>query len=498
MRSRSAALELTLLTVLVMAVLLLSFTWLSLRWQRSWLLDEVRRGLSLASDTLHSSLRDGMMQNRRDQILGTIERVSRETRISPIRIIDHRGQVVLSTSAEEVGRQLEAGAQGCNICHVGTGHHVRPGTLASVTATSQEGDTLRAFTPIPAEPGCITHACHEQEAGSNVLGIIDLSLSLREVEQTLARNQLKMGAASAATILLGGGLLWLALAFRFRRPMRDVLRGIGRVASGDLSYRIPMRTRDEFGQLAESFNTMSRQLSSVQQGLIQSERLISMGKLAAGVAHEINNPLTGILSYAEDLVESTEPSDPRRKDSEVIVREALRCRQIVRSLLDFARQDTPSLVRAHPRDLIEKALEVVSRQAAFRNIRCLREIEEDLPAIEVDPVQIEQVLVNLIVNAQQAMPEGGELVIGAQGRGDGRHVEFFVRDEGIGIAPEIRPHIFDPFFSTKGGKTDGLGLSVCLGIVQRHGGAMDFQSEIGKGTTFRFVIPILKSKEARI
>ena len=496
MRSRSAAFELTLLTVLVMTILLIAFTWLSIRLQQSWLLDEVQRGLSLASDTLQSALRDGMMQNRRDQILATIERVSRDTRIKQIRIINHNGQVKLSTNQVEINEKITAGAPACSICHKDGQLSVLPGTISSATRTSPQGNTLRAFSPILTESGCITQACHSKESSSRVLGVIDLGLSLQEVEETLARNQLKIGAASLTAILLGGGLLWLALALRFSRPMRDVMSGIDRVARGDLHYRIPVRKRDEFGQLAASFNSMNQQLAAMQQGLIQSERLISMGKLAAGVAHEINNPLTGILSYAEDLVEGADSADPRRKDYEVIVREALRCRQIVRSLLDFARQDKPVRVRTIPRNLTERSLDVVARQAAFRNIRFSCDVEDDLPAIEVDPIQIQQVLVNLIVNAQQAMPDGGTIVLAVRHSTDGTQVEFSVTDEGVGIPPEIRPHIFDPFFSTKGGKTDGLGLSVCLGIIHSHGGAISMESVVGKGTTFRFAIPVLKSGDA--
>jgi two-component system NtrC family sensor kinase len=237
---------------------------------------------------------------------------------------------------------------------------------------------------------------------------------------------------------------------------------------------------------------MSQQLATIQQSLIQSERLIYMGKLAAGVAHEINNPLTGILSYAEDLMEDTDSSDPRYEDYKVIVHEAMRCRQIVRGLLDFARQDAPRLTHIHPRDLIKRAMDVVARQAVFRNIRFHVDVGEDLPVMEVDPVQIEQVLVNLIVNAQQAMPDGGNIILGAECTKDGGRVEFFVKDDGPGVPSEIQPQIFEPFFSTKDGKTDGLGLAVCLGIVQQHGGTIDLESEPEKGTTFRVVLPVAR------
>ena len=498
MRSRSAALELTLLTVLVMAVMLGSLTWLSLRWQRSLQLEEVQRGLLLAGDALHSSLRYGMMLNRRDEILASIETVARDTRIKQIRIINHRGQITMSTRGEDLNHRVGKGSAGCTICHVEPGSTAKPATHASGVRTLVEDGTMRAFTPVLAEPGCINQACHQQEAGSKVLGVIDIGLSLKDVQADMNREQIRLVGFSIVAAALGGLLLWFSLAQRFRRPMRDVLSGIRRVASGDLKHRIPTRTRDEFGELASSFNAMSEQLAAIQQRLIQSERLISMGKLAAGVAHEINNPLTGILAYAEDLKEDAEPSDPRRKDYDVIVQEALRCRKIVRSLLDFARQEPSSYVRVHAGDLIEKALNVFARQAAFRNIAFERRIEEGLPAIEVDPTQIQQVLVNLIVNAQQAMPQGGTIVLSAGRSEEENQVEFLVKDQGHGISKEIRSRIFEPFFSTKGGEANGLGLSVCFGIVHRHGGTIDFHSEPGSGTTFRVLLPITRNSDQRV
>ncbi len=495
-RSRSAVLELTLLIVLIMAAVLVSFTWLSLRWQRSWQMEEARRGLTLASNTLRGSLRDGMMQNRREQISDTIGRIARATQITRIRIVDHEGQIALSTLSSELGQTLEMDAPGCAVCHQQDGGAASPENLVTGTRTIVEDNTMRAFTPVLAEPGCLGAACHAGEAASNVLGIIDLSLSLEDVEEALVVNQRKLGAVSMASTLLGGGLLWLALSKRFRRPIGDVLRGVRRVSRGDLSHRIPTRVSDEFGELAQSFNAMSQRLETAQQNLIQSERLISMGKLAAGVAHEINNPLTGILSYAEDLMEDTNASDPRRKDYEVIVHEALRCRQIVRSLLDFARQDAPSLIRVRPGELIERSLDVVVRQAAFLNIRFVQNIEENLPTIEVDPVQIQQVLVNLFVNAQQAMPEGGDIILAARRADGGKRVEFSVKDQGTGIPPEVRSRIFEPFFSTKEGVTDGLGLSVCLGIVQRHDGTIELESGPETGTIFRFVLPVVAKENS--
>jgi len=489
---RSVAFELTLIAVLVMAAALMFLTWLSLRWQRAWLLNEVERGLLLTSDTLQSSLRQGMMQNQREDIRSSTESITQQTRIDRIRLIEHRGRITMSTRREDVGGRLERSAADCTICHKGAYGNVTLAPPSGEARVVVEGNRMRAFTPVLAESRCFNQACHQQEKRSQVLGVIEVSLSLEDAEKNFARRQATLAGLSLGTIVVGSGLLGFALARRFRRPMSDLLRGIRRVAAGDLDHRIPERSRDEFGELARSFNVMSQRLSNIQQSLVRSERLISMGKLAAGVAHEINNPLTGILSYAEGLLSEAKPDDPLRGDYAVIVHEALRCRQIVRSLLDFARQGTPAFALVSPQDIIEKAVNVLVRLPAFHQITFERRIEPGLPAIHADPVQIEQVLINLIVNAQEAMPNGGTIVLGAGSSGGGNQVQFSVKDEGAGIPPEIHSRIFDPFFSTKGGKTDGLGLAVCLGIVQQHEGTIDFQSEPGQGTVFHVTLPVSK------
>jgi two-component system NtrC family sensor kinase len=487
---RSAAFQLILITVVVMAAGLISLTWLSLRWQRAWLLEEVENGLLLTSDALQSSLRQGMMQNQREEIRGSIERITQQTRIDRIRLIEHRGRITMSTRPEDLGRCLDRSAADCAICHKSVPGNMRAVPPSGKARTALEGNRLRAFAPVMAEPRCFNEACHQQEERSQVLGVIEVSLSLEDAEKDFAHRRTALAGLSLATILAGGGLLGLALVRRFRRPMRDLLRGIRRVAAGDLDYRIAERARDEFGELARSFNVMSQRLSNIQQSLVHSERLISMGKLAAGVAHEINNPLTGILSYAESLLSEAATNDPRREDYAVIVHETLRCRQIVRNLLDFARQSSPTVARISPQDVIEKVVTVVARLPAFHNIIFERQIETGLPAILADPVQIEQVLINLIVNAQEAMPNGGTIVLGARRTTGGDQIQFSVRDEGSGIPVEMDSRIFDPFFSTKGGKTDGLGLAVSLGIVQQHGGTIDFESKPAQGTVFHVTLPV--------
>lgn len=491
MRRRNTAFEVTLITVFVMTALLAAASWLAMRWQRAWLLEEARRGLLTAGDALEASLRHAMMRNQREEIRAAVERIAMQTRVREIRLAEHRGRIAVSTRSDDPGRRLEKNAPACALCHARGG--ARPPAQPGIrTRTVLEDGSLRAFTPVLAEPGCIHQACHAQEAASGVLGVMEIGLPLEELERGLRESRMWSLGLSSVSVLAGSAFVWLLLERRVRRPIRELLEGIRRVAAGNLDHRLTARAGDEFGELAETFNAMTGHLSAAQQRLIQSERLASMGRLAAGVAHEINNPLTGILSYAEDLLGAAAPDDPRRKDYEVILNEAMRCRRVVRGLLDFARQDPPRPEPVRPEDLIGRAVDVVARQAAFRNIRIERRIQPDLPPLTVDRVQIEQVLLNLIVNAQQAMPEGGRIVVGAARDAASGRVELTVEDQGPGIPDEIRERIFEPFFSTKGGKTDGLGLAVSLGIVQQHGGSIGVENKAGGGAVVRVILPLTK------
>jgi two-component system NtrC family sensor kinase len=232
--------------------------------------------------------------------------------------------------------------------------------------------------------------------------------------------------------------------------------------------------------------TRRRQL---QQHLIQSEQLAAVGKLAAGVAHEINNPLSGILAFAEDLLVHAEEDDPAREDYEVIVNETLRCRRIVKNLLEFSRQRGPRRRRTEVRDLVARVLPLVERQASFHDIVFEVDLPKGLPALEVDPQQIQQVLLNLIINARDAMDARGRITIEAEAATGSQQIVLSVTDTGCGIAEDQLPRIFEPFYSTKGKQGHGLGLTAVSTVVERHGGSIDVVSEVGVGTTFRVMLP---------
>lgn len=225
----------------------------------------------------------------------------------------------------------------------------------------------------------------------------------------------------------------------------------------------------------------------LQEQLVQSEKLASLGKLAAGVAHEINNPLTGILAYAEDLIDEFPPDDAHQDDFKVIIRETLRCRDIVRNLLDFARQDVPTLETINPNDIIAQSLMLVKRLPQFKDIIIDTRISDTIPKIQADQQQLLQVILNFMINAADAMNYKGEITISSEYDRKSSECIISVEDIGPGIPENLVDKLFEPFFSTKG--TNGLGLAVSWGIIERHKGTIEVDTADTGGAIFRIVLP---------
>jgi two-component system NtrC family sensor kinase len=287
-----------------------------------------------------------------------------------------------------------------------------------------------------------------------------------------------------------------------------------RIAQGDLDHKVIPQAQDEIGQLALSFNRMTDKLKEANEGLwqwtrtlekrveerteelgkmqdfmVQSEKLASLGKMAAGVAHEINNPLTSILLNTHLMLEKVEPSSPFFENLTLIADETTRCSHIVRGLLEFARQNPPQKVQTDINALVDKIVQLLENQAAFQNIVIIRQLAEDLPPLSLDRTKIQQVIWNLMINAAEAMAKGGTLMIVSRLADGGRWIELLFVDTGPGIAKEILNKLFDPFFSTKSSGL-GLGLAVCYGIIQGHQGSITVESEPGHGATFTIRLPV--------
>ena len=307
-------------------------------------------------------------------------------------------------------------------------------------------------------------------------------------------------------------LIAIKVAERISRPIHYMAEAARRIAEGDYSHKVEVLSQDETGYLAECFNKMTLELArasqelrqwaesletkveertaqvkAIQSQLIQSEKLAAIGKLAAGVAHEINNPLTGILTNSSLMLQDLEAGDPRHDDLQIIVDETLRCRKIVKGLLDFARQTAPLKQAVNLNQVVDDVLNLVKNQAAFRNITFTTDLEHDLPTVLADKDQMRQVVLNIVLNAGEAVPGGGEIrVLTELDKAD--HVCLSISDTGPGIPETIKSRLFEPFFTTKTTGT-GLGLAIAYGIMERHRGTIDILSSPGQGTTIRLRLP---------
>lgn len=297
------------------------------------------------------------------------------------------------------------------------------------------------------------------------------------------------------------------LAWQISRPIDALARGAREVAGGRLDTRIPVTTRDEVGDLAETFNEMTgrllknrdeieaahRQVVESEKQLSRSERMAAVGQLAAGLAHEINNPLNVVSGFADFVLDKTPPGDPRRGALADISRETVRCQKLVSQLLDFAKPKDPVREPANLNELVSDTTALLRAQAKAQNVALRLSLEEDLPQVTLDRDQIKQALLNLLLNACQAMPRGGTLFVETARRGE--RVEVVVTDDGVGISEEDLGRVFTPFFTTKDHGT-GLGLATSYALVERHGGALRVQSRKGAGASFTLSLPLETAEHA--
>ena len=515
-------------TAIVLAVTILTlgaFAALVLRTQRLHLEGQVNESAALLSDTIRNSTYLDMLADRRESAYAVMETIGQQEGIDHVRIFNKEGRITFSTEQEELGRYVDKRAESCFACHAADQPIVRL-NLPSRTRTYQHDGhrELGMVTPIYNEPACSNAACHVHPAGQRVLGVIDIGISLAKVDAAVARMQSSTTWLSAIAMLLVGGLVTLLVRRSVVKPVLRLARGTQRIGGGDLTPMPPTTRTDEIGHLERSFNSMAESLArmraerlellaSLEQQvedrtaelkaanaqLVRSEKLSSLGRLAASIAHEINNPLAGILTYAKFLIRTLDevPVSEATRESAIkqlrlVQRETERCTAIVRNLLEFARERPIKVGPVDLRAVIDEALTLLSNEARLRTIT----IEKDFSSFRLvhgDAGQLRQAVMNILINASDAMPGGGVLRITTV-PDDAKHLlDLQVQDTGCGISPENLQKVLDPFFTTKE-KGTGLGLSVVYGIVERHGGSVQIESAVGQGTTVHLRLPLVDQR----
>ena len=595
------------------------FAYFNIKSQSHSLIAEVERHANQLGETVVSSTRFDMMLNQRDRIQQTINSIGTQPQIRDVRIINKIGEIIYSSDSTNINKMVDKRAESCYACHA----EDKPLEQISITERTRifrvhpdSNRVIGIITPIYNEKSCWQAECHAHPRDQKVLGVLDVSISLADIDKTILEREWEIAIFAFVAIIAVGLLIGYFVRRWVSLPVNDLLGGTQQVSAGNLNYTIKDLGEDEIGKLGQSFNNMTKKLSEARMQLFQSDKMASLGRLAAGVAHEINNPLTGVLTYSSFLLKRTKDNPEFHEDLKVIVRETLRSREIVKSLLDFARQSVPKKNSADINEIINKSISVIENQLAINNVKIEKNTNSNLPKITVDANQMQQVFINLFVNASDAMEKNGGTIslstqqislspfgtaqikkaacskrhslldnevkidglpsikVKVRSNGDeniihidpvygrlrdiynqdyiekkeaqyvcpecnislieenkscpkcGSPILFFdtgeqgfyevcshkgctwakwdfvdsaglkefieikISDTGYGISRDDLTKIFEPFFSTKGQKGNGLGLAVIWGIIDNHNGTINVESEVGKGTTFTIRLPL--------
>ncbi|MEO8657777.1 MAG: ATP-binding protein [Bryobacteraceae bacterium] len=498
--------------------------YLHLRQQRQQAEQLILISAERVSDLIRSSAQHMMLQNDREGMHSFIRNFGAEPGIRRVRLFNEEGRIQFSSEDGEVGTLVDKSAEQCYACHAQQAPlvHLNRPDRARIFTSVEGRRTLAVIRPIENKPECSDAACHAHPRSRRILGVIDAQLALDSVDDQLAAGQRRI---EASTILALVAMLLISLVFIWvvlHKPIKDLMKGIHAVTRGDLQRRLPVRSSDELGELAGSFNQMaseldqahneltswaktleervqtkSAELENAYSSLVTSEKMASLGKLAATVAHEVNNPLFGMLTYARLGLKELDrgPIDEKPKAAlteylRIIERESKRCGEIMKNLLAFARQSAPQRAMNDVNVLVERAATLIRHQLELNEIKYSVHLDASIPEVFCDAGQIQQVLLVLMANAAEAMQSGGSLAISTDWNAATRSVQLHVRDTGGGIPVDVQSQIFEPFFTTKENQhRTGLGLAIAKGILEQHAGSIAFLSTPGKGTEFTVSLP---------
>jgi two-component system NtrC family sensor kinase len=486
------------------------------------MMDMVLLSADRISDVVQRSTRTAMLHNQRDDLHEMIQSIANEPGLAGVRVFNKQGDIMFSSDAAEVGRRVDLQAEACYRCHAaGTPPpSLRREDRARIFAAAGGDRVLGLISPIPNAPDCSSNGCHAHAPDQTVLGVLDVRMKLSDVDATLATMRRNVQLAALALVLIVATVL-AGLIYRLVQvPVARLIEGTRAVAAGRLEHRIAVRTGSDLGLLADSFNSMTHdlqraeaenrtwsqtledkvrrkteELQRAQAHLVQMDKMASLGKLSATVAHEINNPLAGILTYARllerDLASVCPDGDVKTGMSRylgMIASETRRCGGIVQNLLSFAKTSGAQMAPVHLNALVESSVALVQHYMDLHSIQVERRAAAGDDEATCAAGEIQQALLSLLVNAAEAMSSGGTIVVETETTATDACIR--VRDQGVGIPPEVLPRIFEPFFTTKSAtKGVGLGLAVVYGIMQRHGGRVDVQSQVDVGSTFSLVWP---------
>ena len=487
-KSLTTRIIVTTITLLVSGIFM--YAGFNVRYQQTQLIDTARESAELLLHTVESSIYNTMHLGNVQDVSTILSMVGQHDQLVGVRIFHPHGVILRSSNASEVGRVVNR--DDYKLYQNPKNH--------GIFSVPPHGEVLSLVKPIYNEPVC--HTCHGSKA--RVIGILNINYSLNRTKaQMLKASQIFIASSLAITAFVAITIL-LILHYFVRKPLDKIMDNMSRVEKGDLHVRIEYRGKDEIGRLIKSFNSMVDRLDVAKieleqlhfQQLERADRLASIGEMAAGIAHEIKNPLAGISAAVTIIRDDIPAEDPRSMILGEVLQQVQRLDKTVNDLLFFGKPSLPELSCIDINEIIDSTCKFASQHRSVANVEKRMHLEPGLPTVYADGKQMQQVFLNLILNAFQAMPDGGTLAIttGRTVRDDREYVTIEVADSGPGIPPLILEKIFTPFFTTKAQGT-GLGLPICNKLIQLHKGVIRVTSDNLHGTVFTIELPACSTQE---
>ena len=473
------------------------------------------------SDLIKKSTRYSMLLNRREDVHQIIKTLRTEIGVKEIRIYNKQGTIIFSTNPNEILKKVDLTAEACIVCHNSTV------PLQSLTNKNkfriyknlENRRVLGLINPIQNEPDCSNADCHAHSPKVKVLGVLDVVVSLEQLDKIIDNSTREVILASIFIVVVISFFSGLFITVLVNKPIKKIRQGIEELGNGNLDYKIKIDSKNELGQMARRFNEMStklndaykeikdwsetlnekvnektNELKNIYNQVNQIEKLASLGKLSATVAHELNNPLTGILTLSKLIIKKLHAV---QKDSEysgiithleLISKESARCGEIVKDLLIFSHSEPDEFAKENLIKIIDNSVMVINHHLEINNITLVKEYLDEPVEIFCNANKIQQALMSLMINSIEAMSNKGKITIGVMH--EKKDVVIKITDEGTGIAEKDLPHIFEPFYSTKETSLGtGLGLAVVYGIIINHKGKIEVENTSNLGTTFKVVLP---------
>lgn len=474
--------------------------WQNIRSTEERLLNGQKEKAELLSDRILQGIMVLMLQNKWRDLQTMMESLVKDsTELKGIKIfLPGNGMIVASSDPDEIGEKIYS--QDMEV--------LKSGKRLEVFFIDKEGQKYASkLTLIKNNVTC--YRCHAPE--KEVLGVLDVDISLTKVAKTIKEFRKEYLIVSIVGFFMIVGTFAFVIGILIERPITKMIQTINRIENGDLSARMEEKPKDEFGLMAKSFNSMLETVESAKrevegyhaEQMQRAAKLASLGEIISGIAHEIKNPLTGISCAVQVFQSEMSDDDSKKAITDEILNHIKRLDVTVKALLNYAKPKPLTFLPFSVNDVLDKAIFFVYTEAKKNNVVINTDIKSDLPEVMMDPDQMQQVFLNLLINAVQAMPTGGNLGISISSHDKGameidnkikEHIQsdrmlvIAFEDTGAGIDADFMASVFEPFFTKKSQGT-GLGLSISQRIVHEHGGDMTVESVVGKGSLFTIYLP---------